>query len=508
MLANANESVDIGRGSNDGRREGEAIINSEGHWIGGQWQAWGAKRESVDPATGAVIGTYLDGGAAAAQAAIEAAVAAFRGSGWHNDIFLRATALSHLADAFEAGLDEIVATLCAENGKVRAEAAFEASLIPRSFRFAAGLAMHGFGWVMETRPGQQAMSIREPAGVAGLIVPWNSPAYLCVRALAPAMAAGCASVVKMPSLAAQTTAVLSRIVAGVAEVPAGIVNFFVESGSEGARLLVDSADVPVISFTGSTHTGRAIAQAGAARLKRIGLELGGKTPHLIFDDADPDAVLPVLEKSCTVFAGQFCMTGSRILVQRGIADTIRQRLAERLEAVRPGPASDPASHMGPLIDKAAVARVDGLVEDAIRAGARPLVRGGVPVDAALAGGAFYRPALLEVADQSLAISRDETFGPVQTLCAFDTEEEAIALANDSDYGLSACVWSRDIDRPIRVARKLQAGLISINSWANIALEFEEGGFKASGAGRLGGLASIEEFLEYKQITQNFDRHAH
>lgn len=478
------------------------------HWIGGEWVTAGASRESRNPANGEVIGHYSDASVDVVQTAIGAAKRAFAADGWCNDIHLRAKALAHLADAFESRLPEVIATLCRENGKVKYEATFEASLIPRSFRFAVGLAMHGFGRVLETKPGQQSMSIREPVGVAGLIIPWNSPAYLCVRALAPALAAGCAAVIKMPHQAAQTAGLLASIISSVAEIPKGIVNIFVESGADGAKLLVDSPDVPVVSFTGSTATGRQIAKAAAVHLKRVGLELGGKTPHLIFDDAQLDAVLPVLEKSCTVFAGQFCMTGSRVLVQRGIADAVRQGLAARLEAVRPGPAAETTSQMGPLIDKAAVARVDGLVKAAIAAGARPIVRGGPSQQPGLAGGAFYHPTLLEVTDATLPIVREETFGPVQTLQVFDTEEEGIALANDSDYGLSACVWSRDIDRPIRVARRLEAGLISINSWANLALEFEEGGFKSSGSGRLGGLASVEDFLEYKQITQDFVSKAH
>jgi len=478
------------------------------HWIGGEWMSADGQRDSRNPATGDVIGHFSDATVAMVQAGIDAAQRAFASTAWRHDNHLRAKALSRLADAFEGRLAEVIETLCLENGKVKYEATFEASLISRSFRFAVGLSMHNFGRVLESRPGQQAMSIREPVGVAGLIIPWNSPAYLCVRALAPALAAGCAVVIKMPHQAAQTAALLGSIISSVDEIPRGVVNIFIESGADGARLLVDSPDVPVISFTGSTATGRQIAKAAAVHLKRVGLELGGKTPHLIFEDAQLDAVLPVLEKSCTVFAGQFCMTGSRVLVQRSIADAVRRGLAARLEAVRPGPAADAGSQMGPLIDKAAVTRVDGLVQAAIAAGARPIVRGGPATGAALAGGAFYHPTLLEVSDASLPIVREETFGPVQTLQVFDTEEEAIALANDSDYGLSACVWSRDVDRPIRVARRLQAGLISINSWANLALEFEEGGFKSSGSGRLGGLASVEDFLEYKQITQNFNAGAH
>jgi betaine-aldehyde dehydrogenase len=478
------------------------------HWVGGEWRSDGPRRETINPATGEIVGYFYDAPLETMQAAIEAAAVAFNDTRWRSDAFLRATALSHLADAYEARLTEVIDTLCAENGKVRGEATFEASLIPRAFRFAAGLAMHNFGRVLESRPGQQAMSIREPVGVAGLIIPWNSPAYLCVRALAPALAAGCTAVIKMPHQAAQIAALTASIVNSVAEIPKGVVNIVIESGAAGARLLVDSPRVPAISFTGSTATGRAIATAAAANLKRVGLELGGKTPHLIFDDAQLAAVLPVLEKSCTVFAGQFCMTGSRILVHRSLANAVREGLAARLEAVRAGPAADSASDMGPLIDKAAVTRVNAAVEAAIAAGAKPLVRGGPSRDPALASGAFYLPTLLEVTDSSLPIVREETFGPVQTLQVFDTEEEAITLANDSEYGLSACVWTRDVDRPVRVARRLHAGLISINSWANLAVEFEEGGFKASGSGRLGGLASVEDFMEYKQITHDFISHAH
>ena len=478
------------------------------HWIGGERVGSTFDGKSVNPATGEVIAAFCEGGKEVAEQAVQAAHRAFRREPWREDPMLRATALSHLADAYAARFDEIIDMLCLENGKVRPEAGMEAAFILRSLRFAAGLATQTFGRVSNPRPGQQSLSIRQPVGVAGLIIPWNSPAYLCIRALAPALAAGCTAVVKMPAQSAQIANLHSEIIGSVPEIAPGVVNIFTESGSEGARHLVDSPLVPTISFTGSSHTGRQIAQAAAVRLKRVGLELGGKTPHLIFDDADLNAVLPTVEKSSTVFAGQFCMTGSRILVQRGIAERFKQALAERLQKVRVGPASDPASDMGPMIDKAAVARVDALVEDALRSGATAVVRGGPSKDAALAGGAFHHPTLLEVTDGALPIVQRETFGPVQTLQVFDTEDEAVELANDSEYGLHACIWSRDVDLPMRVARRLDVGLVCINSWGNVAIESEEGGFKSSGLGRLCGLASIEDFVEYKQITQNYDGGGH
>jgi betaine-aldehyde dehydrogenase len=473
------------------------------HWIGGEWLEQGVEKQSTNPADGKSIGTFFDGNAETAQRAITAAVDAFKLEGWRTDSMLRSTALSHLADVYAARLKDVIDCLCLENGKTRPEATFEATLIIRALRFAAGLSLHTFGKVMDAVPGRQSMSIRQPVGVAGLIIPWNSPAYLGIRALAPALAAGCTAVMKFPAQAAQSACVAADLMGSVPELPKGVVNIFFEAGAEGAQLLVSSPQVPVISFTGSTHTGKLIAQAAAVHLKRVGLELGGKTPHVIFDDADLNVLLPTLEKSATVFAGQFCMTGSRILVQRSIADKVINGLADRLKKVKPGPASDPSSDMGPLIDMASVARVDRAVEGAIATGAKVIVRGGPSTNPALAGGAFYHPALLSVTDSNLPIVQQETFGPVQTVQVFDTEDEAVEMANDSEYGLNACVWSRDIDTPVRVARRLDAGMVSINSWANLAVEFEEGGYKASGIGRLCGTASIEDFLEYKQIAHTF-----
>ncbi|BEU27348.1 aldehyde dehydrogenase family protein (plasmid) [Paraburkholderia sp. 22B1P] len=470
------------------------------HWIDGQWTDSAVHRDSIDPATGTVIGSYADGGEPEARAAVAAALRAFDGKSWKRDAALRARVLEEIAAAFEQRTEAIIDLLSLENGKTRPEARFEVEMVPSKFRYYAALALAERGGSGTPRRDVVSLVLREPMGVAGIIVPWNSPVVLLARSLAPALAAGTTVAIKMPGQTAQTNALIADALSQARSLPRGVINLFSESGSAGSRFLVASPDVPVISFTGSSATGRAISAVGAQRLKRFGLELGGKTPHLVFDDAKLDDALPIIEKSLTVFAGQFCMTGSRLLVQRGIADTVRDGLAARLRAVRVGPAADPASDMGPLIDKANVERVNGAVERAIAAGARVVLRGGPATDGKLARGAFYRPTLLEVDDSKLDIVQQETFGPVMTMQMFDTEAQAIALANDSEYGLAAAIWTRDVQRPFRVARELDAGTVWINDWAKVYDEFEEGGYRQSGLGRLNGAAAIDDFIEYKHIT--------
>lgn len=470
------------------------------NWINGEWIDSEKHTDSINPANYQVIGQYADASEADAASAIVAAKYAFEHTDWKDNRALRAKALHELADAFENSADELIDILSTENGKVKFEAAFEVTMVPSKLRYYAALAMTEYGRALEPKAGSFSMVLHEPMGVAGIIVPWNSPVVLLIRSLAPALAAGTTTVIKMPGQTAQTNALISKVIASVSSIPKGVVNLFTESGGEGSKLLIFSPDVPVISFTGSTVTGRAISAVGAQHLKRFGLELGGKTPMIVFNDADLNVVAPKLEKALTIFAGQFCMTGSRLLVQRDIADQLKEKLAERLLAVKVGPASDPSSDMGPLIDKANVQRVDQVVEKAISEGAQVIVRGGPITEGELAQGAFYRPTLLEVFDNQLEIIQKETFGPVLTLQVFDTEAEAVRLANDNEYGLAASIWTRDVDRPLRVAREIQAGTIWINDWAVVYDEFEEGGFKQSGLGRLNGMAAMDDFIEYKHIT--------
>jgi betaine-aldehyde dehydrogenase len=305
----------------------------------------------------------------------------------------------------------------------------------------------------------------------------------------------------MPGQTALVANLVSRIIAEVESLPRGVVNIFSESGNTGAPYLVASPDVQVISYTGSTVVGRMVAAAGASTLKRMNLELGGKTPMIVFDDADLDATVPLLVAAVTTFAGQFCMTGSRILVQRGVADEVRARLASAFESVRVGNGLDPDTDMGPMIDKANVARVDGIVEAAL-AYAKPIVRGGPVTDGVFAAGAFYRPTLLEVQDVNTEIVQKEVFGPVATFELFDSESDSIARANATEMGLSAGIFTNDINISRRVSRELQAGTVWTNTWAAINDGFAEGGFKQSGTGRLRGPLAIADFQEAKTVVHS------
>ncbi len=330
---------------------------------------------SFNPATGESIGMYADGGREEAEKAVAAAVRVFNDTSWKNDYGLRSKVLLAIADQIEARHEDLIQILCAEGGKIAPEATMEVYAAPAILRHWAGKTFTA-GRSGEAKPGSLSITIREAAGVAGIIVPFNAPVALSIRSLAPALAAGTTTVVKLPGVTAQTNKLLCEIISETPGLPAGVINLITESGSEVAKFLVQSPDVPVISFTGSTKTGRAIAAAGAAHLKRCSLELGGKTPMIIFNDADLQAAIFTMEKAMTIFSGQFCMTGSRILVQREIAESVRKGLAERLANVKVGAGSDSSSEMGSMINQANVQRVNNLVEEAISSGAKVIVRGG------------------------------------------------------------------------------------------------------------------------------------
>ena len=469
------------------------------HWIGGEWVGSGTVSESVNPATGAVLGRWADGGEAEARAAISAAGGAFETPPWSRDRTLRHRALSEMADRFDAHADELGTLVTKENGKILAQGMFESTTAGGTLRHNAAQALTDTGISAEVAPGQWFSTYAEPAGVVGIIVPWNGPVALFIRSLGPALAAGNTVAVKMPGQTALVASLISRIIAEVTSLPRGVVNIFTESGNTGAPFLVASPDVQVVSYTGSIAVGRIVAATGAPTLKRMNLELGGKTPMIVFDDADLDTTVPLLATAVTTFTGQFCMTGSRILVQRGVADEVRTRLTRILENVRLGDGLDPGTEMGPLINKATVARVDGVVQEAL-AYAKPVVRGGPATDGDLAAGAFYQPALLEVEDVNTEIVQKEVFGPVATFEVFDTETYAIARANATEFGLAAGIFTNSINISRRVTREIQAGTIWTNAWAELNDGFAEGGYKQSGIGRLRGPLAITDFQEAKTVV--------
>ncbi|MEE6166785.1 MULTISPECIES: aldehyde dehydrogenase family protein [unclassified Mycolicibacterium] len=458
-----------------------------------------AAGQAVDPATGNVIGSFADGDRRDAKAAIAAARSAFDSTDWSRNRALRSRVLHQMADLLEARKFDFVDILTRENGKTLAEASFELSLAIPKLRYYGALTLTEAGRAAEVSPGLMQRSVPEATGVAGLIVPWNSPVVLAVRSFAPALGAGCTVAMKLPSQTSLVNGMLHQLLADIPDLPSGVINSVTESGSDFATLLVESPDVDVVSYTGSTRMGRTIMATAAARLKRVSLELGGKTPMVVFADADLDAAVATLTSAVTTFAGQFCMTGSRILAHHEIADQLAGRLVESLAAVRVGPGYSPGSQMGAMVDAASARRVDDLVNSAIADGtAVALLRGGRQGDTA-----FYHPSLLAVADVRAQIVQQELFGPVATFETFVDEDEAVEKANATEYGLAASIWSRDIDIPARVGARLKAGTVWTNTWAVVTDYFEEGGFKQSGLGRLNGVAALAEFQEIKTYVHRY-----
>jgi acyl-CoA reductase-like NAD-dependent aldehyde dehydrogenase len=466
------------------------------HWIDGAWLESELVADSYNPATGELLGRFAEGGESEARAAVSAARRAFAGTNWGGDRAMRSQALLELAEGFEARAPELALMLTRENGKALAEATREVGAPAGTLRRNAAQALAEVGTAAEVAPGQYFSSVAEPVGVVAIIVPWNSPVALFVRALAPALAAGNTVAAKLPGQTALTNALLADIVSKARSLPVGVVNMFTESGNTGAPYLIQSADVDMVSFTGSNQVGRQIAAAGAKTLKRMNLELGGKTPMIVFDDAPLASTLPLLAAGVTTFAGQNCMAGSRVLVQRGIADQVREQLGERLAHVVVGPGEEQSTEMGPLIDSAAVARVDQIVEDSASY-AKVIVRGGPVTDGPLSSGAFYRPSLIEVEDVAAPIIQQEIFGPVAAFEIFDEEQEAVERANATEFGLAAAVFTRDIDRAHRVSSQIRAGTVWTNTWFAINDSFEEGGYKQSGLGRLRGARGLADFQEIK-----------
>ena len=475
-------------------REAELLIG--GSWLGARS---GKRFEVIDPATGDVVGSAADGDRADVQAAIDAAAAAL--PSWRSTAAIeRGRILRRAADLLRERTHETAAVMTAEQGKPLAEAAGEVEYAASFFEWFAGEAERVYGQTVPAmNPANRVFVLRQPVGVTAAITPWNFPAAMMTRKLGPALAAGCTSIVK-PASATPLTAALVVGALEDAGAPPGVVNL-VTSRSSGmvAGTLFADRRVRKVSFTGSTEVGKELIRLSATQVKRLSLELGGHAPYVIFSDAELAQAVDGLIASKFRNAGQTCVCANRVFVQRDIYDAFCELLRMKVSAMSVGPGDRPGVDIGPLIDERAVEHVDDQVRDAVKRGARVLTGGERLRDGERARGSFYAPTVIADVTPAMLISREETFGPVAAVAPFDSEEEAVRLANDSLYGLSAYFHTRDYARLIRVAEQLDYGIVGVNSGMISAANVPFGGVKESGYGREGGAVGIDEYVDVKYV---------
>jgi acyl-CoA reductase-like NAD-dependent aldehyde dehydrogenase len=456
---------------------------------------------SYNPATGDLLGRAPEATAADAEEAVAAARRAFDTTGWATDVPLRIRCLERLHQALSDHREDLRDLTIAEVGAPRMLTHGPQLDEPIEIvRYYAGLLgrhplTEDLGEVESRGRRHRRWVEKEAAGVVAAIIPYNFPNQLALAKLAPALAAGCTVVLKGAPDTPLTTLALGELIAEHTGIPAGVVNILTSPQAAVGEVLTTHPDVDVVTFTGATATGRKIMEAASRTVKRVFLELGGKSAMIVLDDADFGAAAVFAGFTVCSHAGQGCALTSRLLVPRERHDTIVEQVAAAMARVTYGDPSDPATFMGPLISERQREKVDGLVQRAIAAGAT-LVTGGKKVDP----GFFYTPTLLAGVDPGSEIAQEEVFGPVLAVIPYDDEDHAVRIANDSIYGLSGAVHSADTERAIAVARRIRTGTFSINGGNYFAPDAPFGGYKQSGIGREMGTAGLEEFLERKTFA--------
>ncbi|HMF28996.1 MAG TPA: aldehyde dehydrogenase family protein [Candidatus Cybelea sp.] len=474
-------------------------------YVDGGWRlaAVGGTREVHNPANGRAIATVAEGTAADADVAILAARKAFDEGPWgFMSAAERAALLFKLADAIDANRDELLRIDTLNNGKPLRETEYDVIDAANCFRYYAGLATKPHGQTFDVPAPSQTFTVREPIGVCGQIVPWNYPLLMATWKLAPALAAGNVCVLKPAELTPLSTIRLATLFHEL-EFPAGVVNIVLGAGATVGHAIAASQLVDKIAFTGGTKTGRSIMHDATTNLKKISLELGGKSPNVVFADADFDTAVDYALFGIFANAGQVCSAGSRLIVERSLHDRIVERLVERAQKIRVGDGFDPQSEMGPIISPVHRERVESYIAAGQGEGAR-LLCGGNRLGGALAEGNFIAPTIFDETSPTMRIVQEEIFGPVLVVQTFDDEAEAIALANDTIYGLAGAVFTQDIAKAHRVIRKMRAGITWINTYHPTYNEAPWGGYKQSGIGRELGTYGYDAYTEVKQINVNLD----
>ena len=473
--------------------------------IGANWcdASDGRRLEVRDPASDTVFASVPDASAADAAAAVDAAYAAF--PAWRAmPAKQRAQILKRWNDLMLAHQDDLGRLISREQGKPLAEGKGEVLYAASYVEWFAEEATRANGDVIPAPvPGRRMFALKEPVGVVAAITPWNFPAAMIARKIAPALAAGCTVVCKPAEDTPLTSLALIKL-AQQAGVPAGVINIVTASRERTPEVVdvwLDDSRVRKISFTGSTPVGKHLARRSADTLKKLSLELGGNAPFIVFDDADVDVAVEGVMAAKFRNGGQTCVCPNRVYVQAGVHDAFLDKLAARVGALQVGPATDPASQIGPMINARAVDKIERHVQDAVARGARIVVGGKRLRSATCDGPNYFAPTILADVNASMQCSYEETFGPVAPVTRFSTEEEVIAAANDTPFGLAAYFYSTDVRRIWRVADALESGIVGINEGAIAAEAAPFGGVKESGYGREGSVHGLDDYLHTKYICQ-------
>lgn len=472
------------------------------HWIGGQWldSADSATSKRTSPAHGVAVTVAARGGRAEAEAAIAAARAAFDGGAWScAPASTRAALLLRVAGLIERDRHAIARLEVLESGKPITQALAEITAAADLWRHAAALARTHHGDSHNTLGADiLGMVLREPVGVAALITPWNFPFLIISQKLPYALAAGCTCVVKPSELTPGTTVLLGQLLAE-AGLPGGVVNIVLGYGDQVGAVLATDPRVDMVSFTGSTAVGRRISADAAATLKKVSLELGGKNPQVVFPDADLDQAADAIAFGVYFNAGECCNAGSRVIVHDDVAEALVARVVALSRKVRFGDPLDPRTQVGAIVTAEHRDKIDAHVHAARAAGAQIDI-GGHSLSIDGLPGQFYAPTVVSNVTPDMPIAREEVFGPVLSVLRFSSFDQAVALVNDTAYGLSAGIWSRDGATCLNFARRARAGTVWTNTWMDGFPEMPFGGFGQSGQGRELGRYGLEEFQEIKTVT--------
>ena len=469
--------------------------------------AEGGTRDILEPALGRVLATVPEGTSEDVEAAVAAARGAFDDGPWPRlHAQERARVLHRAAALIEERAEELARLETWDTGKTLPESRDDMAQVADAFRYFGSLVATRGGEVNPVQAEALSLTLHEPVGVAALITPWNYPLLQASWKLAPALAAGCTLVIK-PSELTPLSTVRAVELLHEAGVPGDVANVVLGSGPAVGAPLVAHPDVDLVSFTGGIVTGRAIARAAAETAKRVALELGGKNPNIVFDDADFDAALDHALNAVFYHAGQVCSAGSRLLVQDGLYDRFVDAILERAAEIRLGYGWEDGTEMGPLVSEQHRAKVEGLIALALDEGATLRLGGRRPADDRYRQGAFLLPTVLTGVRREMRIAHEEIFGPVLTVERFEDEQDAVAAANDTRTGLAAAVWTQDVVKGVRLGRALRFGTVWLNDFHPYYPQAPWGGMKESGVGRELGVTGLREYQEEKHLYLNLDVHA-